>query len=471
MTQKRQRCKPHPFSIVITCIMAIVTTLGGCGQGIPVQLEFGPAERAMLKQLTENVDKGINDFNIRGRQAIDVFDRMPNEFQRIGAELIQFQLTEWTSAVIGKTTAAIDCSAENVQQRCIKNLEMIKVALNKAVDEVNRIEKEKSSYKEKVSKWSVFLSKLKFKPVMLDPHICYLDQEQVQLKFTNSSASEVSLLVPNNGVLVLRGTGLQFPRESPDFDEEKREFAIEAHVVLMSDGTEVARTNITKCIRHTLPNTIQFDLNLVKDAFKPADSYAPGSTGPAGSYIEVVTKSEPKKKIKIASKLNEIPIVYRDPDKSDTPPPATVTSLILSGRTDGDDKDPGRGFLVNVCAGITSGNEINVVASMPKYCYDGEIKDQDFPHQRFENLKPFPVPDKGSLYVLASEHHDCECYFTLEYTIQTYRWGDYDRAKKAFAVIPDRTFNKKWNSPKHFFRGDEGPNKADQGWAFNWEGP
>ncbi len=96
----------------------------------------------MLKQLTDSVDKGIIDFNNRSAQAIDVFNRMPQEFEQVGANLMQYQLAEFRSATFGQATSAIDCTAENVQQRCIQNLTMIKNALKKAADRVNELEKE-----------------------------------------------------------------------------------------------------------------------------------------------------------------------------------------------------------------------------------------------------------------------------------------------------------------------------------------
>lgn len=442
---------------VVTLALAFIH---GCDDGgLPVELKFGPPERAMLNRLLNQVDKGIETFDIRGKQAVDVFGNLPAAFGKEGAKLIEFQLTEWGPAMFGRGIVAVDCAAEGVQQRCIKNLEMVKDAIDRAVKKVNDLEKQKIPESEKKSKWATFLDELRFEPVLLDPYICYLDQESVSLQFTDATATATVLLLPSNGLLKARGTGLYAPRPSPD-SPETRESTFSAWVVTRDDSNkETGRKDISSCILYTLDSTIQLNLNTVSKQIGVGDS-----------HIEIVTKADPKKQVESRS---QIPFVYLDPPTPDKLPQARVISLIIGGRTDGDDEDPNRGFHVEVKAGGS------LVARGSDYLWGPGYKDADFPTQRFENFdrpnapgwwlfREFSVPATGQLWVKASEHHNCECHFALTYTIQTYKWGNYDRTKKQFDIINDNQFNRTYSSPKHFFRGDEPAGTV--AWDFNWEG-
>jgi hypothetical protein len=459
-------------SVAVSALaLAFLSGCTGGGGGVPVEVEFGPNERAMVKRLQDQVDKGIESFDIRGKQAIDLFGQLPAALGREGATLVEFQLTEWGSAMFGKGVVAVDCTAEGVQQRCIKNLEMVKDALKRAVDKVNELEKEKIASAEKKSKWATFLRELRFEPVLLDPRICFLDHESVRLQYTDATATAVMLRLPGDGLLKARGTGLYAPRPSPEAANDARQPTFSVWVVTMNGPKETDRKDISACVRYTLDSTIQLDLNAVRDQIGVADS-----------YIEIVTKAEPTKKVEIGDR-NQIPFVYLDPPAPPPPPPSRVISLIVGGRTEGDNKDENRGFHVDVYAGNS------LVGQMPDYCYVGKIKDADFPSERFSNravetrevgtfkvpmvipartFKEFPVPNTGRLWVKASQHHDCECWFNLTYTIQTYKWGAYDRATKQFAVDEHQRFDRKYTSPKHFFRGDEPAGTI--AWDFNWEG-
>ena len=160
----------------------------------------------------------------------------------------------------------------------------------------------------------------------------------------------------------------------------------------------------------------------------------------------------------LTSWLSDLVIVVHDPPPPTNPPPARVVDMVVGGENHGENKDKNRGFQVHVHAGGPRGNE-NMVASDDHYCYGGTIKDAPFPTVRLANLTPFEVPTSGYVWVAASQHHDCECSIFVKYTIQTYKWGSYDRKTKTFNVLRDRQATHTLNVPFHFYRGDEDTGK------------
>ena len=252
-----------------------------------------------------------------------------------------------------------------------------------------------------------------------------------------------------------RGTGLQYPRISPDIDAKDRMPAIRVYVV----SKEGKRRDISECIRYIAPNTMAFTLDF-EDALLPNDS-----------YVEIVnrpfSKDTTANEASTETQVNQIPIIYKDPTPPTADPAPTVTSLIVGGSTQGDNKDDGRSFLVRVYAG---GKEwpANKVAEKTDYCNGGAIKNGPFPPYQFEDFQSFEVPASGRLWVKASKHHDCEAAFKLEYQVQTYKWGRYIREQKAFERVPDKRYLRSYETNKVFYRGDEP--SGTQVFDFFWKG-
>jgi len=167
----------------------------------------------------------------------------------------------------------------------------------------------------------------------------------------------------------------------------------------------------------------------------------------------------------LSSWLSDHAIVVHDPPRPINPPPARVVDMVVGGETHGENKDKDRGFQVHVHAGGPRGNE-NMVASDDHYSYGGTIKDAAFPTVRLANLTSFEVPTSGYVWVAASQHHDCECSIFVNYTIQTYKWGSYDRNTKKFNVLPDRQTTRTLKVPFHFYRGDEDTGKFRTDFTF-----
>ena len=295
--------------VLVGCFSLIGTFLlicGGCGDGglVPVEIGFGKIERQQVNELVGAVNKGIEEFKVRGPQAIDVFDKLPDRFKEKGADLIQFQLTEWGETMLGKGQVAVDCSARSLQERSRETLEMLKTALKEAVDEIDKIDKSGVSTRDKVSKWSVFLSKLKFKPVLLDPYICSFDHDVIQCQLSDATGEKVKIKVPSTETLMARGTGLLIPRSNPALEEKDRALTIQVFVV-SKDKSQQAR-DISSCLRYVTDNTLAFAFNSLNDPIRPNDD-----------YLEIRNKTDPKRQV-----CNQINIKIDDPALPATPPPS-----------------------------------------------------------------------------------------------------------------------------------------------------